>query len=169
MKRSLEQVHFPELTARKSLCPCGPPPCCRGKRFQLPVWLFMVLISSVSLVLVGVLSYWLTLKWSLSSMDYISVKYRELACATVQGHVATYMQLLMAETTQLAMDAATSPLGSGDPCPQELRKVMINRMMSFQMFPNLNFTLPGSAMALGLSTGELFSIASDATTGKLFW
>eukprot|EP00906_Rhabdomonas_costata_P037056 RCo052067 len=172
MKRSVEQVHFPDLAARQSSCQCpggASPSCCSAKRCQVPVWLLMVGLSSLSLVLVGVLTYELTLTWSLNSVDYLSVKYRELACATVQGHVVTYLELLMAETSQLAMDAAASALGPGDPCPEELRKRMIHRMQSFQQFPSLNITLPGSAMALGLSTGELFSIASDATTGKLFW
>eukprot|EP00906_Rhabdomonas_costata_P020046 RCo029140 len=90
MRSSLEPSRRPlHPTGKRScpfrICPCGPSTSgCLPKRCQLPVWLMMVVLSSLSLVLVGALIYELTLSRSLKSVDYISVEYREKKPTEIQ-------------------------------------------------------------------------------------
>jgi len=60
-------------------------------------------LATVSLVVVGVVSFELSQMWSLNAIDYISANYRQLACATVQYGVGSLLNQSIDGTLQAAM------------------------------------------------------------------
>eukprot|EP00906_Rhabdomonas_costata_P004256 RCo006325 len=131
---------FRDTSRLKCHCCCNPSsiPCRRQRRSprhcHLPIWALLVSLSTLSLVVVGMLAFELTALGSENAINFVGVKYRQLACTSMESQVVDFLTSLVESTRHLAMYAAASPVGQADPTPEELRKFLLTRMMTTSEF-----------------------------------
>eukprot|EP00906_Rhabdomonas_costata_P023723 RCo034112 len=149
------------------LCSCPFPKChcLPRRRFQLPIWVLLMGLSTISVVLIGTVTFRLTMVWGVNTVKPIAEEYRELACNIVQDEAVGFMWQLIDSTRQLSMYAGNPENGPENPAPADVRKIMLTRVLSIRKSMVLNVT----ATSFGLGSGELLALVADAETGKLFW
>eukprot|EP00906_Rhabdomonas_costata_P005425 RCo008124 len=114
---------------------------------QVPFWLLVGLLSVVSLVVVGVVTYFLVYIRTGQAMDSVAVSYRELGFLAVEKEVTGMLGQVATMTKLLGMQAvATTP---GDVTPVELRK---------QIFLGMSLMPIALDYFVGFSTGELLDV-----------
>eukprot|EP00906_Rhabdomonas_costata_P013033 RCo018740 len=147
---------------RRGCCPTSR----RPRRCQLPIWVLLVSLSTLSLIVVGTLTFELSQLWSGQAIDFVAVKYRELACATVQSRVMDFLSEVTTSVRQAAMYAAVSTVGPEASRSEELRKLILTRMIAIEsLCPQCS---AATALSLG-SPAELAGVMTDTLTGNLFW
>eukprot|EP00906_Rhabdomonas_costata_P037063 RCo052075 len=140
------------------------PRCCRHpKAFEVPIWVLLVGLSTLSLVLIGVLAFVLTERGSERAINFVGENYRDLACTAVHSNVIDFISGLVESTRQVAIYASTSSISSVNPAPVELRQLILTRVMTTTGFSR------GSFMSVGLASGELLGINVDVASQQLFW
>ena len=83
------------------------------RRFRAPIWSLFVALSTLSLVVVGVVVYVLTRFGAVAAIDSIGESYRSLACTVVENEVMSFMGTMEASTKQLVNYAAHSAIAPG--------------------------------------------------------
>eukprot|EP00906_Rhabdomonas_costata_P005416 RCo008110 len=111
---------------------------------QVPLWLLVGLLSVVSLVIVGMVTYFLVYIRTGQAMDTVAVSYRELGFVAVEKEVTGMLGQVATMTKLLGMQAATAT--PGDVTPVELRK---------QIFLGMSLMPIALDYFVGFSTGEL--------------
>eukprot|EP00906_Rhabdomonas_costata_P033608 RCo047348 len=133
----------------------------RRRTLRCPIWVFPVLLSVLSLVVAGFISFELTQSNAEAALGRVGRSYRNLACSVVENEVVNYLGTLTTVTKQLALYTAESNF-SIDAAPTDLRK-----HMSFSMAA---FAGKGpTSMFLGTTNGEFMGIDTDVTSGALMW
>eukprot|EP00906_Rhabdomonas_costata_P005418 RCo008113 len=87
---------------------------------QVPLWLLVGLLSVVSLIVVGVLTYFLVYTRTGEAMDSVAVSYRELGFQVVENKVLGMLGQVAMMTKLLGEQAATA--APEDIAPIELRQ-----------------------------------------------
>ena len=99
----------PQLSRRKN-SPRRPVPKTNSAR--VPLWLLVGLLSVLSLVAVGVLTYFLVYTRTAQAMDAVAVSYRALGFLTVQNQITGTLGNVAAMTKLLGLQAAAAPSGA---------------------------------------------------------
>eukprot|EP00906_Rhabdomonas_costata_P005424 RCo008122 len=123
---------------------------------QVPFWLLVGLLSVVSLVIVGVLTYFLVYNRTSQAMDSVAVSYRGLGFEAVENKVTSMLGQVATMTKLLGVQAPTP----GDVLSVELRK---QELLGIPMMPIANDYF------VGFSTGEVLGIHRNAANNALNW
>eukprot|EP00906_Rhabdomonas_costata_P011386 RCo016200 len=124
---------------------------------QVPFWLLVGLLSVVSLVAVGVLTYFLVYIRTGQAMDSVAVSYRQLGFVAVEKEVTGMLGQVASMTKLLGMQAATAPIG--DVTAIELRQ---------QTFLGISLMPIALDYMVGFRTGELLD-AHRVTGSEIIW
>eukprot|EP00906_Rhabdomonas_costata_P037317 RCo052509 len=123
---------------------------------QIPLWLLVGLLSVVSLVVIGIVTYFLVYIRTGQAMDSVAVSYREVGFQAVENKVIGMLGQVAMMTKSLGQQAPVP----GDVLPVELRR---------QVFLGITSLPIALDFFVGFSTGETLGMHRDPATNVLNW
>eukprot|EP00906_Rhabdomonas_costata_P007992 RCo011411 len=140
------------------------PPVVSERRLRTPIWSLFVALSTVSLVVVGVVVYFVTRDGSVAAIDTVGESYRTLACTVVENGVVNLISSMMGMTRMLLYYSSQINFRTwepGHPYVEDMRsKLWIMRSTAMEGITGIE---------IGHSNGELLKIDSNPTNGGLYY